>query len=363
MYIGECCFTDPEIIERISSHKKRGCCEVTGVKDTCVYDTDSDDYLQGIFNKLIKIYVPAKTYPKPITADKKVFIKDDVPKKWNIFKNIDSTQIYKILFTLSSELYNEEPFLFDEPVVDSSFDDEKFVNENSILKNADWSNFVNTLKHKNRFHTNCVNIENLNKICTYIRKPYKKGNKFFRGRIINDVGYTADNMGAPPPDKATAGRANSAGISRLYLATNKQTALHELRAGAFDSITVGEFELLKDITVVDLKMLDKISPFIEELDPRLLLINRECLNKINEEICKPLRKNDSTLDYLPTQYIVDLIQSFMNEGESEYNGVEYKSTLNSDGVNLAIFDTTLFCCKSVQDYEVKELIYKVNPEF
>ena len=54
---------------------------------------------------------------------------------------------------------------------------------------------------------------------------------------------------------------------------------------------------------------------------------------------------------------------FDNGCESEYNGVEYKSTLNSDGVNLAIFDTTLFCCKSVQDYEVKELIYKVNPEF
>lgn len=170
-------------------------------------------------------------------------------------------------------------------------------------------------------------------------------------------------MGAPPPDKATAGRANSAGISRLYLATNKQTALHELRAGAFDSITIGEFELLRDITVVDFKRLDKISPFIEELDPRLLVINRECLNKINEEICKPLRKNDSTLDYLPTQYIVDLIQSFMNEGECEYSGVEYKSTLNSDGVNLAIFDPTLFRCNTVKDYEVKELLYKVNPEF
>lgn len=317
--------------------------------------------MQGIFNKLIRIYVPVDAYSKQITADKKVFIKDDITKKWNIFKNINATQIYKILTTLSVELYNEEPCLFDEPVVDCSFDDETFVNENSILKNADWDNFVNTLKHKNRFHTNCINIENLNKICTYIRKPYKKGDKFYRGRIIKDVGYTADNMGAPPPGKATAGRANSAGIPRLYLATNKLTALHELRAGAFDAITIGEFELLKDITVVDLKMLDKISPFIEELDPRLLLINRECLNKINEEICKPLRKNDSTLDYLPTQYIVDLIQSFMSEEKNEYYGVEYKSTLNSEGVNLAIFDPDLFCCKSVQDYKVEDLRYKVNP--
>lgn len=363
MYIGECCFNDPEIVGRIISHKKKGSCAITGTEDDFVYDTVSDDYLNGIFNKLIKIYVPADIYPKPITADKKVFIKDDIPKKWDIFKNVDSTQIYKILITLSSELYNEEPCLFDEPVVDGSFDDEKFVDENSILKNADWSNFVNTLKHKNRFHTNCVNIENLYKICTYIRKPYKKGDKFFRGRIIKDGSYTADDMGAPPADKASAGRANSAGISRLYLATNKQTALHELRAGAFDSLTIGEFELLKDITVVDLKMLDKISPFIEDLDPRLLLINRECLNKINEEICKPLRKNDSILDYLPTQYIVDLIQSFMNEGKCEYNGVEYKSTLDSEGVNLAIFDQELFCCKSVQDYEVKKLSYDVNPDF
>lgn len=102
---------------------------------------------------------------------------------------------------------------------------------------------------------------------------------------------------------------------------------------------------------------------MDKLGPRLLLINRECLNKINEEISKPLRKNDSALDYLPTQYIIDLIQSFMNDGKNEYDGVEYKSTLNSKGVNLAIFYPELLECKAVQDYDVKELSYKVSPDF
>lgn len=362
MKISVKCFNDQEIVSRIESFKKYGDCNITGRKNVLVYDTDSDDYLQGIFNKVLSSYTTDKNIIDNTAADKKVFIKDDILQKWNIFNEINASQAYQILKALSSDLYESNPALFDEPVVDIALSDTPYLERSSILKGKNWEDFVNELKHDNRFHTNFINEDKFKILCTYMRKVYKKGTKFYRGRIVDKKCYTKNEMGAPPQDKASEGRANSTGISRLYLASDKKTTLHELRAGAYDLITIGVFELLQDIVVVDMKMIDKISPFIEGLDPRLLSINRECLNKINEEISKPLRKNDSSLDYVPTQYIVDLIHSFTNENKYEYDGVEYKSTLNPSGFNLAIFNPKLCRCKRVFTYRVSELNYLTDPK-
>ena len=81
--------------------------------------------------------------------------------------------------------------------------------------------------------------------------------------MSSEDGFECGEMGAPPLELTLDGRANSAGIRRLYLANDLETTIHEVRAGAVDYITVGIFELKKDsITIVDFKMIDKISPFI-----------------------------------------------------------------------------------------------------
>lgn len=59
-------------------------------------------------------------------------------------------------------------------------------------------------------------------------------------------------MGPPPVKFATAGRANSAGISCLYLANNIVTTLHEIRARDLDYISVAAFKLCKELRIVDL---------------------------------------------------------------------------------------------------------------
>ena len=55
-------------------------------------------------------------------------------------------------------------------------------------------------------------------------------------------------MGSPPPGKRRSGRVNPEGISVLYLTTDEKTALNEVRATAFDYVSVGNFRLKKDIT-------------------------------------------------------------------------------------------------------------------
>ena len=164
-------------------------------------------------------------------------------------------------------------------------------------------------------------------------------------------------MDAPPTDKVTAGRANSAGIRCLYLASDLKTTILEIRAGIFDYISVGKFELTRDIIVVDLKAIDQISPFIDGIDYVEHAVNKEHLKRINMEIGRSLRRSDSVLDYIPTQYIADFIKSISRDGEPEYAGIEYNSTINRTGQNLAIFYPELFICTEVEVYYINKLEY------
>ena len=70
------------------------------------------------------------------------------------------------------------------------------------------------------------------------------------------------------------------------------------------------------------------------------------------DIARPLRRHDSSLDYLPTQYISDFIKS------RGFAGIEYKSTMNKSGYNLAVFNERLFECITVDVYDIRELKYE-----
>ena len=88
-----------------------------------------------------------------------------------------------------------------------------------------------------------------------------------------------------------------------------------------------------------------------EIDCTALAVNREYLSKINEELSHPLRRNDSVLDYLPTQYIIDFIQSLSNDdGTPTFDGIKYQSAMHSKGSNLTIFDPNLFKCTYCNTY-------------
>ena len=181
---------------------------------------------------------------------------------------------------------------------------------------------------------------------------------FYRCRISDKEGFTTDEMGAPPIELTTDGRANARGIRCLYLGDTKETTIYETRAGVFDYVTVGEFVLKEDIIVVDLKRINQISPFTEGLDCLEYAINREHLNKINDEMSKAMRRSDSTLDYVPTQYITDFIKNIMHMGKQEYAGIEYKSVMHNDGFNLALFDPEIAECVNTEVYRIDTIEYR-----
>ena len=101
------------------------------------------------------------------------------------------------------------------------------------------------------------------------------------------------------------------------MTSDMETALHEVRASAFDFVSVGKFQLKKDIRVVNISALNEISPVLYSSGLESMAANITIFSNISKEIAKPLRRNDSLLEYLLIQYITEFIKC------KGYAGVEF----------------------------------------
>jgi hypothetical protein len=327
-----------------------------------LYDTDKYSDLTALFEELISIYTPASLLPDAFPKSEIRLLKSELINNWNIFNKRSESEVYQIITAICKEKYNYNPLLFDGPVGIDKLFDSKYLSEHSLLKSFTWDDFVEALKTKNRFHTHYLDLGLLERLFSFIRKPYKAGHRFYRSRISTEDGLDPSEMGAPPTDKASDGRANARGIRCLYLGDSEETTIYEVRAGVFDYITVGEFVLKKDIIVVDFKKINQLSPFVYGLDCLEYAVNREHLDKINSEMGKIMRRSDSSLDYVPTQYITDFVKNILkSDGSPEYAGIEYKSVMHPEGYNLALFDPDLFECVGTKIYGIDTVDYRKHP--
>lgn len=361
MIICSSCFKDPEIVSIINRTQTTGVCPTCGSHNVHLYDTEAEDALSGFFDNLLSVYTPQSDLPENYPTQKLDTLSSFLAKDWNVFSNIAKEAIIQIVKELSPTVLVDMPSLFDGLVGIAEKYDIDYLEKHSVLRTQEWSDFVEAIKHKNRFHSNLINTELLKKYCIYISKHINVSKqRFYRGRISHSKkGFTQNEMGAPPPDKSTDGRANSAGISRLYLTYDRETTLHEIRAAEFDYVTIATFKPTSVIKVVDLKKIGEISPFAPDVDCTALAINREHLLKINQEMGRTMRRGDSPLDYLPTQYICDFVMSIRGEDDAYmFDGIEYQSAMRDGGANLAVFYPEKFKCTYCRTYEVTKLVYR-----
>lgn len=81
---------------------------------------------------------------------------------------------------------------------------------------------------------------------------------------------------------------------------------------------------------------------------------RPFLIRLQNELSKPIRKQDAELDYLPTQYLFEYIK-FMG-----FDAVEYNSAMHKDCYNLSIFHDHKLICKNSEFLDVTDVNYTVN---
>ena len=266
---------------------------------------------------------------------------------WNIFRK-DLPSSAKLIEAFCSTIYDDSSANYNVSVEIPRAQLEEY----GIFSGHTWGEFSNAIKRKNRFHNNYFKADRFSPFLGYSIRKYPKGTKLYRARICNDIkGFEKSEMGAPPAHLRKAGRVNPEGIGVLYLTSDEQTALSEVRAGTFDYVTIGTFQLKKEIRVVNISELNKISPVLYSSNIESLSANTKIFRDIANEIAKPLRRNDSALAYLPTQFITEFIKS------NGYAGVAYTSTMRTEGINVAVFDESIFECVAVHTVEINNISY------
>ena len=179
---------------------------------------------------------------------------------------------------------------------------------------------------------------------------------WFRARIRTaDASYPIAEMGPPPKRLTSHGRANPAGIPYLYLGSTATTAAAEVRPHTGEVACVATFEV-PPIRAVDLRAPRKaVSPFIFQ-DPSSigqLRADLPLLERLGEELTRPVLPAGAAIDYIPSQYLCEFIK------KRGFQGVVYRSSV-SDGINLALFDPRLATGGMVSNYTISRVFVEVT---
>ena len=157
------------------------------------------------------------------------------------------------------------------------------------------------------------------------------------GNEIGDVPchYSSERM-KPMKYSAIESRVNPKGISYLYLATSKETAMSEVRPWIGSKISVARFKIKKELTLVNCALSPLSTPFFFNVDvgvyePEDDKKESAVWTYIDKAFSRPIAQNENQAHYAPTQIIAEL---FRGNG---YDGVVYKSVLG-DGYNVALFN-------------------------
>lgn len=352
----EKCFKSKIIISLIRGLNVKGECSFCLNSNVFIYDLENHEGLDEKFNEIMSIFKDGSDLRGDgYSLYDLISLKNEFEKRWNIFNGLDENTIHRLLHNLLKNRYSDKIEFLNTQVGIIELINQDFLEKNSILKGRSWIDFLKYIKHENRFHSNFINYDVLKEFLFRLT-IHINDEEYYRARVSNDKELDNEGMGAPPSESATAGRANSEGISHLYLGSEIDTVVSEIRPSLGDVVYVGKFLVRQELKLVDFRELKNLDVFEFE-DASRFAINLRILNEMNDAISKPVRSGDSKLDYLPTQFIVDYIKS-LNEAESAgYDGIIFGSTI-SDGHNLMLFNPELISCTRVEKRAVKSLSYR-----
>jgi hypothetical protein len=330
MYCCTNCFRDRFVRRLINDYSKlTGKCTLCGATDSKLYDPA---LLSDSFQMLLDLYVEC-------TDGKGKNLAVQIQNDWEIFSKFNINECTLLLSMICPDRC--DPKLEYKP---------KFLPEEIQIEK--WNIFREELKYKNRFFpANGPNTDHLKELFGFLKIPDDESpNDFYRSRIkIANLPLTMAEMRKPPREKTLNGRANPNGISYLYTASDVKTAIHEVRPHKGDAVAVAHFKANKTILLADLRdPKHTISPF--ELGDDLTALYKEMpfLSVLGNELSKPVVPSEADLEYLPSQYLCELVKS------TGYKGIIYKSSL-AEGDNYALFDDS-----DLIDVDIKEYVITGN---
>lgn len=227
----------------------------------------------------------------------------------------------------------------------------------------DFHNFEREVKFDNRFvHSEAVSefLSNIKRTLPSRERSVALGAILYRGQIGYEEfesegqpvisGFCASRM-KPIPHKGKEGRANPKGISYLYLANEENTALAELRPSLGQYISSAQFQVQRNLRVVDCYSVARHYTHVECIfnpPESQEEIGSAVWSMINEAFTRPVTNADEASDYVPTQILAEF---FKSQG---FDGVCFKSSMGI-GYNFILFnlsDAELINCTVMETKSV-----------
>lgn len=356
-HVCEHCFDDSVLVEVIRETGSSGLCPCCGQTGRCIELSEIADYFRDAVSQLYE----------PASLEDGETIGSLLQHDWEIFSealdDLDVIQVVTVAI-LCAGLRHKELYT-DHPEYDGFFRHQHFWLEEHwderVGKTLDGSDASST---PSEFSDAFVPfLEDLATTLDESVELYRARIHKTRSRLER---FGIGEIGSPPADSASAGRANVDGEPVLYLASDEGTALAEVRAWRGMAVAIGRFRPLRPLSIVSLVDLPQFeSPFGDELIGWRVQL-RVLAWRLATDLATPMLPNDDKNRYRPTQYLASEIRRL------GYDGFSFPSAM-SDGTNIVVFDESLCevlepTYKRIQDVHFKsetitdgEVLYPAGP--
>ena len=323
MKICENCFCDEEMQVVVSNESHiEGTCDFCGQQGALI----DIDCFSDFFEEVLSLFAPSESGMR---------IADLIQRDWALFSSKELGE--KIL-----------GYFLDKGKFDYTVESKVDYAASILEKMQVWNSVKKQVRESSRFFANTSSFEDMRLIVSNTTIP--EGSIFFRSRVIPSGVESLDKkeMGCPPKEKATAGRANPLGIPYLYLCQDEVTTYYEVRALYLDRLNVAEFRAKEDLNILDFT--SKLSLYVaysnETESLADVIVRQKLLQAISRDLSKPLRRYDSEIEYVPTQLVCEICKL------NEMDGIRFESSLHKGGINVVLFDASKAECVSVKSVEI-----------
>lgn len=325
------CFADEELQAFLKTSATVGDCDVCSTKNIPLTDLVE---LKDFFQELIDCFIP---------SHEGINLNIDLYTNWNLFSSeATSLTILNYLLPQLSTLIISGDSLID-------------VNSEIAKNIAYWEKLKDDVKWSRRFSTGFGYLTDELGWDRFFgtQKSLTGSDTLFRARVHAEGGkapYDAEGMMCPPREQTREGRANSQGIPVLYLSDNIDTTLYEVRATYLDEVSVGTFKVKENRE--PLLLIDFTEPptLYGRGEVNIVIKAHLLKQRISTDLSKPMRKYDTEIEYIPTQFICEFIRWVTGA-----NGIRFASSLHTEGRNVVIFEQDLVICTAVEVYRVSKL--------
>jgi len=244
-----------------------------------------------------------------------------------------------------------------EPLVPKRF----FYDETGELRYT-WKKFCEHVTHRQRYvfseartgHARKANFrregepyEILTKLgamtrALHMTRTLKASTIIYRGRehSLTKLYKSAKELGIPPADRASQSRMSAAGIPVFYGALDEETTRAEVESAnpGKPVITIGKFEILRPLRVLDLANPVDV-PSIFDVSRRNERSGRAFLRAFTADISRPIERDDRIhVEYVPTQIVAEYFRHVFRDAHGRrLDGILYPTAKKRDGACCVLF--------------------------